>query len=62
LTSATWQPTSDKPLFGALSFIYGTLVTAVIAIILATIIGVMVAVFLVELAPPMVARPVSFLV
>ena len=62
LTSATWQPTSDKPLFGALSFIYGTVVTSIIAIILATVIGVMVAVFLVELAPPLVARPVSFLV
>lgn len=62
LTTARWQPTNDIPVFGALSFIYGTIVTSVVAIILAGIVGVMVAVFLVELAPPMFARPVGFLV
>lgn len=62
LRTETWQPTSDTPVFGALSFIYGTIVTSIIAIILAGVVGIMVAVFLVEMAPPMFARPVSFLI
>lgn len=58
--SATWNPGAN--IFGALSFIYGTLVTSLIAILLAGVVGVMVAVFLVEMAPRALARPVSFLV
>ncbi len=58
--SATWNP--DSNLVGGLTFIYGTLATSLIAILLAGVVGVMVAVFLVELAPPLFARPVSFLV
>lgn len=62
LRTEKWDPTGDSPVFGALSFIYGTIVTSIIAIVLAAIVGVMVAVFLVEMAPPIFARPVSFLV
>jgi len=60
LRSQNWDPPNNA--FGGLSFIYGTLVTSLIAIVLAGAIGVMVAIFLVELAPPMFGRPVSFLV
>ena len=34
-TQKRWAPSADKPVFGALSFIYGTAVTATIALILA---------------------------
>ncbi len=60
LRSQNWDPPNSA--FGGLTFIYGTLVTSLIAIVLAGVIGVMVAIFLVELAPPAFARPVSFLV
>jgi phosphate transport system permease protein len=40
----------------------GTLITSVVALVLATIIAVLVALYLVEIAPGYIARPVSYLV
>jgi phosphate transport system permease protein len=60
LTGQTWDPVQE--VFGALPFIYGTLVTAGIALGLAGLIGVGGAIFLAELAPARVRAPLSFLV
>ncbi|MGE5595133.1 MAG: phosphate ABC transporter permease subunit PstC [Hyphomicrobiales bacterium] len=59
-----WETTWDPPreTFGAGAFIVGTGITSVVALVLATLIGVLVALFLVEIAPRRVARPVSYLV
>ncbi len=63
LGSSTWNPNQDVgATYGALAFIYGTFVTSLIALLFAGIVGIMVAMFLVELAPPLIARPVSFLI
>ncbi len=55
-----WDPIKGE--FGALPFIFGTLVSSLIAIVIATPISVGVAIFLVEQAPKSVARPMAFLV
>ncbi|HRC62894.1 MAG: phosphate ABC transporter permease subunit PstC [Dehalococcoidia bacterium] len=55
-----WNP--PREVFNAGTFIVGTVVTSVAALVIATAIGVLVAIYLVEIAPPMVARPVSFMV
>jgi phosphate transport system permease protein len=56
----TWDPVALQ--FGALSFIYGTLVTSAVALLLAVPLGVAVAVFLSELAPPTVSEVMALLV
>jgi phosphate transport system permease protein len=62
ITGTTWDPTLKKE-FGALPFIYGTLVTSVVALILAGVVGVGVALLLVELRlPRQITNPLSFLV
>lgn len=55
-----WNPVSDK--FGALPMIYGTVVTSLIAIVLAGFIGIMGAVFLADFAPRWLSQPLSFLI
>ncbi len=50
LTSQRWNPVTEK--FGALPAIYGTLITALIAIVIAVPVGLGIAVFLTELCPP----------
>jgi phosphate transport system permease protein len=60
LTGQTWDPIKGE--FGALPFIYGTIVSAVLALLIATPISVGVAIFLVEQAPKSLARPMAFLV
>src|SRR5438552_18712309 len=60
VTSQTWDPVQE--VFGALPFIYGTLVTSLIALLLAGLVGVGGAIFLSELAPNWLRQPLSFLV
>ncbi|HSI88475.1 MAG TPA: phosphate ABC transporter permease subunit PstC [Pyrinomonadaceae bacterium] len=60
LTGAEWAPAQET--FGALPFIWGTLVSSIIAIILAVPVSLGIAVFLVEQAPRSVARPIAFMV
>ena len=49
-------------MFGALPFIYGTLVSSLIAVLLAVPVSIGVAIFLVEQAPVKVGRPIAFMV
>jgi phosphate transport system permease protein len=58
--SSSWNPVTNK--FGALPFIYGTVVSSLIAIVVASLVGIAAAVFLAEFAPPFVARPIGFLI
>ncbi len=60
LTGRTWQPASD--IYGALPFIYGTIVSSLIALIIAVPISLGIAIFLVEQAPAKIAAPISFMV
>lgn len=60
LWSTDWNPSAS--VFGVGAFIIGTMITSLFALVFATIIAVLVALFLVEIAPSYVARPVSYLV
>ncbi|MGH9900831.1 MAG: phosphate ABC transporter permease subunit PstC, partial [Pyrinomonadaceae bacterium] len=60
LTSSAWNPIRGD--FGALPFIYGTVVSSIIALLISVPLSLGIAVFLVEQAPRRVARPVTFLV
>ncbi|HEV8595924.1 MAG TPA: phosphate ABC transporter permease subunit PstC [Thermoplasmata archaeon] len=60
LVTQTWDPVRE--VFGVLPFIYGTLVTSAIAILLSVPISLGIAVFLSEVATPRVRQPLSFLV
>jgi phosphate transport system permease protein len=55
-----WNPATNS--FGALSFIYGTVITAAIAIILSVPISVGLALLLTEVVPPRWARPIVYVV
>jgi len=57
LWTSQWDPV--KGLFGALPNIYGTVVSSVIAIAIATPIGIGIAIFLTEMAAPWLAKPVG---
>lgn len=59
LTSTTWDPYSQ--VFGALPMIFGTMVSSFLAMIIAIPLGLSVAVFLSELAPDWLEKPLSFL-
>lgn len=60
LTSSDWNPVKGR--YGALPAIYGTIVSAGIALLLAGPVGVLVGVFLAELCPVRLRLPLSFLV
>jgi phosphate transport system permease protein len=60
LYTSSWDPVRDE--FGALPFIYGTLVSSFLALVLAVPLGLGAAVFLAELAPRWARGPVSLLI
>ncbi|HEU5360244.1 MAG TPA: phosphate ABC transporter permease subunit PstC, partial [Candidatus Deferrimicrobiaceae bacterium] len=59
LTNRTWNPVLEE--FGALPFLYGTVVSSLIAIVIAVPLGVGSAIFINEFAPDRLKAPVSFL-
>lgn len=60
LWTKTWDPVEE--VFGALPFIYGTLVSSAIAMIIAVPLGLGSAIFLAELAPKRISSVVTFLI
>ena len=57
LTTQKWNPVTEK--FGALAPIYGTLMTAFIAMLIGVPISLGIAIFITELCPPKLKRPIS---
>ncbi|QIA27498.1 phosphate ABC transporter permease subunit PstC [Thermaerobacter sp. PB12/4term] len=60
LRSRAWDPVAGE--FGALPFIYGTVVSSLLALLLATPLGILTGIYLAELAPPRWRALLSFLV
>lgn len=58
ITSSRWNPVEGE--FGALPFIFGTVVSSLLAIVLAVPLAIGLAVFLTELAPRWLAAPIGF--
>src|SRR3954462_961505 len=56
-TTQSWNPVTER--FGALAPIYGTIVTSIIAMLIAVPVGLGIAIFLTELCPPWARRPVG---
>ena len=57
LIEERWNPVTEK--FGALAPIYGTLVTSFIAMLIAVPLGLLIALFLTELCPMWLRRPIG---
>jgi len=57
LTNEVWNPVTDE--YGALAAVYGTLVTSLIALAIAIPVSFGIAIFLTELAPAWLKRPVG---
>jgi len=60
LVNSEWDPVQE--IFGALPIIYGTLVSSILALVIALPLSLGVAVFLSESAPPWLEKPLSYLV
>ena len=57
VTTEVWNPVTDE--FGGIAPIYGTIVTSIIAMLIAVPIGLLIALFLTELCPPALRRPIG---
>jgi phosphate transport system permease protein len=60
LVTSTWDPVAEH--FGALPFVYGTLLSSLLAMLIAVPLGIGAAVYLAELAPLWIRPPIAFLV
>src|SRR5205085_8090393 len=57
LIEERWNPVTER--FGAIAPVYGTLVTSLIAMLIAVPVGLLIAVFLTELCPMWLRRPIG---
>ena len=60
LTNRDWNPVNQQ--FGALAFVYGTIASSLIALLISVPLSLGIAIFLVEQAPTFLSRPLTFLV
>jgi phosphate transport system permease protein len=60
LISRVWDPVAGQ--FGALPFVYGTLVTSLVGLVIAVPLGLGAAIFLAELAPRRISDGLTFLI
>jgi phosphate transport system permease protein len=60
VTSSTWDPVAEQ--FGALPLVFGTLLSSLIALLIAVPLSLGVAIYLTEFAPRVVRQPVAFLI
>lgn len=60
VTTSTWDPVAED--FGAFPLIFGTLVSSLVALVIAVPLSLGVAVYLSEFAPKAVRQPVAFLI
>src|SRR5882724_11563082 len=60
LVTSTWDPVAEQ--FGAIPFVYGTLVSSLLALFLAVPLGIGAAIYLAEISPAWLRSPVAFLV
>jgi phosphate transport system permease protein len=57
--TTNWDPVNGS--FGALPFIYGTLVSSLLALLMAVPLSLCVAIFVLDICPPMLRGPISYL-
>ncbi|MEI9973547.1 MAG: phosphate ABC transporter permease subunit PstC [Ignavibacteriota bacterium] len=60
LSGTAWNPVTDE--FGALPFIYGTVVTSLVGMLISIPMGLGAAIFLSELAPPKISNGLTFVI
>jgi len=53
-----WDPVNDE--FGALPFVYGTIVSSILSLVIAVPLAIGVAVFITEMSPPWLRGPLAF--
>jgi phosphate transport system permease protein len=60
LVTSTWDPVAEQ--FGVVPFVYGTLLSSLLALLIAVPLGIGAAIYLAELAPDWIRAPIAFLV
>src|SRR6187402_3464755 len=60
VASSVWDPVAEE--FGALPLIFGTLISSLLALLIAVPLSLGVAIYLTEFAPKAVRQPVAFLI
>jgi phosphate transport system permease protein len=60
VTTSTWDPVAEE--FGAFPLMFGTLLSSLIALLIAVPLSLGVAIYLTEFAPKVVRQPVAFLI
>ncbi len=62
LTTTSWFPDNTPPVFGIAALVYGTVVTSLLAVVMASAVAIGVALSITQYVPKSLARPIGYLV
>ena len=61
-TTKVWFPDNQPPVFGIAALVFGTVISSLVAVVIATVVAVGAALFVTEVAPPVIGRPVGYVI
>ncbi|TMM16656.1 MAG: phosphate ABC transporter permease subunit PstC [Actinobacteria bacterium] len=61
-TTKVWFPDNTPPVFGVAALVFGTVLSSLIAVVIAALVAIGAALFIVEVAPTRVGRPLGYVI
>ncbi len=61
-TTKIWFPDNTPPVFGVAALVFGTVISSLIAVVIAALVAIGAALFIVEVAPSRVGRPLGYVI
>ena len=61
-TTKVWFPDANPPVFGVLALVFGTVISSLAAVVIAALVAIGAALFITEVAPTRVGRPLGYVI
>ncbi len=61
-TTKTWFPDANPPVFGVAALVFGTVISSLVGVVIATLVAVGAALFITEVAPARMGRPLGYVI
>ncbi|HEX6476128.1 MAG TPA: phosphate ABC transporter permease subunit PstC [Acidimicrobiales bacterium] len=61
-TTKVWFPDNTPPVFGIAALVFGTVISSLVGVVIATVVAVGAALFVTEIAPAAIGRPIGYVI
>ncbi|HEY1633627.1 MAG TPA: phosphate ABC transporter permease subunit PstC [Acidimicrobiales bacterium] len=61
-TTKTWFPDATPPVFGVAALVFGTVISSLVGVVIATVVAIGASLFITEVAPRAIGRPLGYVI